>query len=586
MDPAFADEWWVQWYPSSSHLVVDTGSPSAECARRASCLRLPAAEAVRHLESRFGASGGSVTLIADLRDGALPALLRAVRCLFSFRDRVLLRLPPGATESGISAVANAGAVAARKWQPERRWCVTRRGSSCVQLQPDLMEEVFRRSDWLLKGPLIGPRLVSRQPIDERNPFAFYFGHLAGFADVKLTQLADRSKERTLFERGVDPIMDPEQQPPERANTFGAAAAASSEPQRVSASAECHWHSPRLSGSAYDIEAIEKYVQQVREAMRLRLSEGGYSESLSAVLEHDMLHQDTLNFMARACADVKCPEPLPPAPDHPSQAREIFICAKEVAIGHATVEGEHRWDNEEPMRRVKVADFYCDSVPVTNAKFAEFVRDGGYRRPELWSKSAWEYLQRHSLSLPWQWRADGGTLSIDIFNERHDLGSNLAVAEMPAQVMKVEADAFCTWLHTTGRRPGARLMEEPEYERLVDADFAQVCLSGCNDYKQLHYAPVGTYEDATSEGVHDLCGNGWEWTATPWDAHEGFRPRDIYPEFSADFFDGHHYVIRGASMTQHRVVCRRSFRNWCQDKYPYWVTHFRVVRSAGIADARL
>ena len=60
-------------------------------------------------------------------------------------------------------------------------------------------------------------------------------------------------------------------------------------------------------------------------------------------------------------------------------------------------------------------------------------------------------------------------------------------------------------------------------------------------------PVGSYPKGVSAwGVHDLVGNGWEWTSTVFEGFPGFRPMASYPEYSADFFDGMHYVIKGAS----------------------------------------
>jgi formylglycine-generating enzyme required for sulfatase activity len=46
------------------------------------------------------------------------------------------------------------------------------------------------------------------------------------------------------------------------------------------------------------------------------------------------------------------------------------------------------------------------------------------------------------------------------------------------------------------------------------------------------------------GVHDLVGNGWEWTSTVFGPFPAFRPMASYPEYSADFFDGQHYVMKG------------------------------------------
>ena len=79
------------------------------------------------------------------------------------------------------------------------------------------------------------------------------------------------------------------------------------------------------------------------------------------------------------------------------------------------------------------------------------------------------------------------------------------------------------------------------------------------------------------GAHDLVGNGWEWTSTPFAPFPGFRPMASYPEYSADFFDGGHYVMKGASPATARELLRPSFRNWFRPHYPYVYATFRLAK---------
>ena len=82
--------------------------------------------------------------------------------------------------------------------------------------------------------------------------------------------------------------------------------------------------------------------------------------------------------------------------------------------------------------------------------------------------------------------------------------------------------------------------------------------------------------ASGWGIHDLIGNGWEWTSTVFAGFPGFEPMASYPEYSADFFDGQHYVLKGASPVTPRELVRRSFRNWFRPDYPYVFAKFRTV----------
>ena len=91
-------------------------------------------------------------------------------------------------------------------------------------------------------------------------------------------------------------------------------------------------------------------------------------------------------------------------------------------------------------------------------------------------------------------------------------------------------------------------------------------------------PVGSRPaGASAWGVQDLVGNGWEWTSTVFEPFPGFEPMPSYPVYSADFFDGKHYVMKGASPATAKELLRRSFRNWFRGNYPYVYATFRCVR---------
>jgi formylglycine-generating enzyme required for sulfatase activity len=83
--------------------------------------------------------------------------------------------------------------------------------------------------------------------------------------------------------------------------------------------------------------------------------------------------------------------------------------------------------------------------------------------------------------------------------------------------------------------------------------------------------------ASRWGVFELIGNGWELTDTPFAPLPGFKPyMTTYPDYSQDFFDGKHYVLKGASWATAADLLRPSFRNWYQAHYPYVFAKFRCV----------
>ena len=155
-------------------------------------------------------------------------------------------------------------------------------------------------------------------------------------------------------------------------------------------------------------------------------------------------------------------------------------------------------------------------------------------------------------------------------------------DAPVYVTHDEASAYAAWR-------GKRLPTEGEYhraafgtpsgeERLFPWGSTQPNSSHGN-FGFTHWDPVaiGSYPAGVSAwDVHDLIGNGWEWTSTVFDGFPGFEAMSSYPLYSADFFDGKHYVMKGASPATPPELIRRSFRNWFRPSYPYAYATFRCA----------
>jgi formylglycine-generating enzyme required for sulfatase activity len=141
------------------------------------------------------------------------------------------------------------------------------------------------------------------------------------------------------------------------------------------------------------------------------------------------------------------------------------------------------------------------------------------------------------------------------------------------VSLAEARAFARWR-------GERLPTEAEYHR---AAFGQPN-GGHGNFGYRHWAPtpVGSHpEGASAWGVQDLVGDGWEWTDTVFAGLPGFTAYiPGYAGYSADFFDGKHYVLKGASWATADELVRPTFRNWFQAHYPYVFAKFRCVVDGG------
>jgi formylglycine-generating enzyme required for sulfatase activity len=156
-------------------------------------------------------------------------------------------------------------------------------------------------------------------------------------------------------------------------------------------------------------------------------------------------------------------------------------------------------------------------------------------------------------------------------------------DWPVYVSHSEANAYAKWL-------GRKLPTEEQFHRAaygtsderIEREYPWGQEAPSDKYGNFNFThwdpkPVGSYpRGASAFGVHDLVGNGWEWTRTEFGPFPGFSAMSFYPGYSASFFDGKHYVMKGGSPRTAACMLRRSFRNWFQPNYPYVYATFRCV----------
>jgi ergothioneine biosynthesis protein EgtB len=305
------------------------------------------------------------------------------------------------------------------------------------------------------------------------------------------------------------------------------------------------------------------------------------EGVFTMLEHELLHQETLLYIwhrvpphrkrrpdaATAMTDGRCPP-----------ARAVRVPAGRATLGVERSSIAFGWDNEFPSVTVDVPAFTIDVYDVTNQAYLEFVDAGGYRQPELWGGDAWRWRQSRGLEHPLFWERHGGRW---MWRGMFDLVP--LPPAWPVYVSHAEASAYARW-------KGGRLPSEAEFHRAAYGtpeggersfpwgETAPGPEHGNFGFRHWDPIPVGACPaGASAWGIEDLVGNGWEWTSTIFEGFPGFLPMASYPEYSADFFDGQHFVIKGASPATDRSLLRRSFRNWFRFNYPYMYATFRLVR---------
>jgi len=384
-----------------------------------------------------------------------------------------------------------------------------------------------------------------RPIPLRNPLVFYEGHLPAFAVNTLIKLAlqhdgiDADFE-TLFARGIDPESEDAAKPPTDI-----------------------WPSR---------DDIQEYGRESDDLILRALCDGPIDdgavpqtrngEAAIAIAEHEQMHQETLLYLFHEMPYERKNAIAPLRRSGAVSPGNVVKDMVRVPAGEATLggeRGEFGWDNEFPSMRVNVGEFSIDRHNVTNGDYLEFVEATGANPPHFWTKQDDAWQRRGLFELQ--------PLPLDA----------------PVYVTHDEASAYAALR-------GKRLPTEGEYqlaafgtpsgdERLFPWGSAQPNASHGNfGFSNWDPVPIGSYPAGVSAwGVHDLAGNGWEWTSTIFNGFPGFEAMSSYPQYSADFFDGKHYVMKGASPATPPELIRRSFRNWFRASYPYAYATFRCVR---------
>ena len=271
---------------------------------------------------------------------------------------------------------------------------------------------------------------------------------------------------------------------------------------------------------------------------------------------------------------------------PSPAR-VAVPAGRATLGARPGEIPFGWDNEFPGLVVDVPAFEIDVHDVTNEQFMEFVDAGGYRQPEWWTPdglrlgSSGGHRASALLDAPQTARGSGAACSRR--STCRPRGRCTSARRRQRRTPAGRARACRPKPSTTARPSANRQDSERQYPW---GDAPPDASRGLFDFASWNPVAVGRHPAGQSAwGVHDLMGNGWEWTSTAFAPFDGFRPMASYPEYSADFFDGQHVVMKGASPATDAALLRRSFRNWFRPNYPYVYATFRCVRTDRVADER-
>ena len=213
----------------------------------------------------------------------------------------------------------------------------------------------------------------------------------------------------------------------------------------------------------------------------------------------------------------------------------------VDVG-AVADAGFTFDNEHPRHQVLLQPFKLANRLVTNADYLAFVEDGGYRNAELWLSEGWATVQASNWRAPLYWLERQGQWLEFRLDGLQVLDPQLPVVH----VSGYEAAAYANWAK-------ARLPTEFEWEWVA----AQNEISG----SFVESARFHPNRCTVGDGMRQLYGEGWQWTASSYGPYPGYRPlAGTLGEYNGKFMSSQ-LVLRGGSCATPQAHIRTSYRNF-------------------------
>jgi ergothioneine biosynthesis protein EgtB len=347
---------------------------------------------------------------------------------------------------------------------------------------------------------------------------------------------------------------------------------------------------RSSFSRPALDEVLRYRDHVDEAIERLLEKDADPEATKRVelgVHHEEQHQELLltdilhAFFTNPLRPVYAEKPSSTrASKKTGPARFLRFEGGMQDSGHA---GEgFCFDNELPRHRVWLEPYSLADRLVTCGEYAEFMADGGYRRPELWLSDGWNTVNNNRWRAPLYWSSDSGDWSL--FTLR---GEQLLASMESAPVSHVsyyEADAYARWA-------GRRLATEAEWEaaaeghlvagnlldsgRLMPAP-AEVAEKQRSANKRADSVPLLAEPTPAFECPAQLFGDCWEWTASAYLGYPGFRPLPgSLGEYNGKFMSGQ-FVLRGGSCVTPAAHIRYSYRNFFSPETKWQFSGIRLA----------
>ena len=284
------------------------------------------------------------------------------------------------------------------------------------------------------------------------------------------------------------------------------------------------------------------------------------------LHHEQQHQELILMDIKHVLSVN---PIEPAyrPDHP---RPEGVAAAPlgwtehpggiVAIGHDADAG-FAFDNESPRHEVLLRPYALADRLVTCGDWLEFMADRGYHQATLWLSDGWHHICSQSWDAPGYWFAVDGEWHVFTLDGVRPVDP----AEPVVHVSHYEADAFARWA-------GARLPLESEWEAVAADHPVEGPFVGSD--------PLAGPLHPTAEplqGMRQLYGHVWQWTASPYVGYPGFTTAEgAVGEYNGKFMSNQ-MVLRGGCCATPLGHTRTTYRNFFPSHTRWMFSGLRLAK---------